>query len=473
MANESLTEQLDQAVQAIITDRAATLPPTDTDIAPLIRIAARLRDLPRADFRARLKDDLERRASMNSEQGLAPAAEPEETTAPVNPVRSGFRTVTPYLTVANVHEEVAFIEKVFAGQGQIYGLGSAGGFHSEYQIGDSMLMIGGGGEGSAWRGTPAPASLHVYVEDVDAVYERALQAGATDLHPPQDQVYGERSAAFRDVGGNEWYPATYKGAQYIPEGVHNLMAYLHPRGAAKQLDFLKNAFGAEEIFRGESPDGVIYHAQVRIGNSVVEMGEAHGEWQPMPMHFMLYVDDVDAWHARALQTQGAVSLSEPADQPYGERVGAVKDPFDNTWYLSTHIAESATKNAKQTTGASPASQRSTTMTDSPKLFRIALEVADLEKAVAFYSKLLGLEGRMQRGSRAYFDCGPVILAILDPTPGGLEPKPNSIVLSSPSLPREQRRLVAEAETVAPRFYVIDPWGNGLCFVDETTLFTGK
>ena len=333
MANLSLTEQLDQAVQALVADRAATLPAADANIAPLVSIASGLLDLPREEFRARLKNDLETSASMSNEAGPATAVESEQAT--VNPVRPGFRTVTPYLTVANVHEEIDFIKKVFAGEGQIYGLGSAGGFHSEFKIGDSMLMVGGGGEGSSWQGTPSPASLHIYVEDVDAVYERALQAGATSLHPPQDQFYGERSAAIRDVGGNEWYPATYKGAQYIPEGVDNLMAYLHPRGAAKQLDFLKEAFGAEEVVRGESPDGIIYHAQVRIGNSIVEMGEAHDQWEPMPMHFMLYVDDVDAWYARAMRAAGAVSLGEPADRPYG-RVGAVKDPFDNIWYLSTH-----------------------------------------------------------------------------------------------------------------------------------------
>ena len=133
------------------------------------------------------------------------------------------------------------------------------------------------------------------------------------------------------------------------------------------------------------------------------------------------------------------------------------------------------------------------MTDTPKLFRVVLEVADLEEAVAFYSRLLGLEGRMQRGSRAYFDCGPVILAILDPTPGGLEPKPNSgdVYFAVKDIDQIYARAselnclshegvhgVSGGEVVVRpwgerSFYAIDPWGNGLCFVDETTLFTGK
>jgi uncharacterized glyoxalase superfamily protein PhnB len=56
------------------------------------------------------------------------------------------------------------------------------------------------------------------------------------------------------------------------------------------------------------------------------------------MVFMLYVDDCDAWYARAMKAEGAVLIGVPADQPYGDRVGAVKDPFDNLWYIGTHLA---------------------------------------------------------------------------------------------------------------------------------------
>jgi PhnB protein len=102
------------------------------------------------------------------------------------------------------------------------------------------------------------------------------------------------------------------------------------------IDFLKQAFGAEEQSRHQSPEGVIHHATVRIGDSMIEMGEAHGPWQPMPATFYLYVDDVDAWYQRAMEA-GAMSRGEPADQPYGDRVGGVADPFENIWYLSTPI----------------------------------------------------------------------------------------------------------------------------------------
>lgn len=262
--------------------------------------------------------------------------QPTESGASVSPVREGFRTVTPYIAVPEALEVIEFVKKVFDAQGRILGTGSEGGIHSEFRIGDSMLMIGGG---AARRGNSMPATLHIYVADVDTVYERALEAGATSLHPPMDQEYGERSAAFVDAGGNQWYPATAKGENYILEGAQDVMPYLHPVGAATQLEFLKEAFDAAEEFRYQSPDGIIHHAKVKIGDAIVELGEAHGQWQPRPSMFMLYVDDVDAWYARALLARGASSAGEPADQPYGDRVGAVSDPFGNVWYIATHIKD--------------------------------------------------------------------------------------------------------------------------------------
>jgi uncharacterized glyoxalase superfamily protein PhnB len=84
------------------------------------------------------------------------------------------------------------------------GIGSAGGLHAEVQIGDSMVMIGGGTAGGTWRGESMPAVLYLYLDDVDGVYARALAAGATSLAEPADQLYGERSAGVRDPFGNEW-----------------------------------------------------------------------------------------------------------------------------------------------------------------------------------------------------------------------------------------------------------------------------
>ena len=104
------------------------------------------------------------------------------------------------------------------------------------------------------------------------------------------------------------------------------------------ISFLRRAFGAEELEKYASPDGVIHHAKIKIGDSMLEMGEAHGPYQPMPSTFYLYVPNVDATYSRALNA-GATSTSEPVDQPYGDRSAGVKDVFGNQWYIATQIRE--------------------------------------------------------------------------------------------------------------------------------------
>jgi len=248
----------------------------------------------------------------------------------VSSSRQGFHTVTVYLAVREAEDLIAFVKQAFGAEGRILGTGSQGGLHAEFRIGDSKLMIGGG---AAWRGTAMPAAIHLYVKDTDAVYQRALRAGATSLYEPVDQPYGDREAGVKDLVGNHWYIATRRATGQAREGFRTITPYLHPHGAALLLDFLKRAFGAEEMARAESPTGTIKHAAVRIGDSIVEMDEAHGPYQPMPTMLLLYVDDVDAWYRRAVEAS-ATSKNAPADQPYGERMAAVADPFGNLWYIS-------------------------------------------------------------------------------------------------------------------------------------------
>src|SRR5262249_35117913 len=92
------------------------------------------------------------------------------------------------------------------------------------------------------------------------------------------------------------------------------------------IDFLKRAFDAEEMGVYEH-DGRVMHAAVRIGNSVVEMGESP-DFKPARM--FLYVPDCDEWYRRAAAA-GATSRQEPADQPYGRRIATVRDPFGFEW----------------------------------------------------------------------------------------------------------------------------------------------
>lgn len=321
---ESLVEQLDRAIDAIVTN-AEALPAVSAGVEPLTHVALKLCYLPSESFKARLKHELYREA-----EAMMQATEPVKA---AQPTREGLHTVTPYLAVKEVYALIDFVKQVFDARGQIYGTGSEGGIHSEYTIGDSIVMIGGG---EAWRGTPMPTALHIYVDDVDAVYQRALDAGASSMNEPLED-HGERVGGVKDSTGNEWYIAKRLEGSHTAEGLSTVNVYLHPQGAAEMIEFLKPAFGAEEIVAyRERPDGPVVHAKVRIGDSVVEMGEAHGPFQPMPTMFYLNVDDADAWYNRAMAA-GATSMGEPKDQPYGSHVGGVKDPFDNIWYLATQI----------------------------------------------------------------------------------------------------------------------------------------
>lgn len=242
--------------------------------------------------------------------------------------REGFHSVTPYLSVKPAVELVEFVKEAFGAVESFRTTGSAGGLHCEVKIGDSMVMIGGG---------PAfdthPTAIHLYVADVDEVYGRAVAAGATSLTEPSDQDYGERIAAVRDVGGNEWYIAKRFDSTPIQD-LHTVTVYLHPVGAPKFIDFLEKGFGAEVVERHQSNEGFVYHSKVRIGDSIIELGEAHDQWQPMKSAIYVYVKDVDEAYKQALSA-GATSALEPTNQPYGERSAWVNDEFGNIWYLSS------------------------------------------------------------------------------------------------------------------------------------------
>lgn len=264
--------------------------------------------------------------------------EPAPKPAGVSPIPKGYHTITPYLIAENAAALIDFAKHTFSAQETFRTIGSAGGIHAEVRLGDSMLMVGGGGPGLSFRGPALPAALHVYVEDVDGVHQRGVEAGGVTIQPPEDHVYGERSSSLKDPAGNHWYIATAKGASYIPEGMRNVNVYMHPLRAEPLIGFLKRAFGAVELEKYATPDGVIPHAKLRIGDSVLEMGEAHGPYQPMPTMFYLYVPDVDALYQRAINA-GATSMSAPTDQPYGDRSAGVKDAFGNQWYIATHFKD--------------------------------------------------------------------------------------------------------------------------------------
>ena len=124
----------------------------------------------------------------------------------------------------------------------------------------------------------------------------------------------------------------------IPEGFHSVSAAMVIKDAAKAIDFYQKAFGAQEVLRLSGPNDSVVHAEIKIGDSIIMMGESQGEHKPRPSTIYLYVEDTAAVFARALDA-GAKSLMEPADQFYGDRNGGIEDPSGNTWWIATHVED--------------------------------------------------------------------------------------------------------------------------------------
>jgi PhnB protein len=122
----------------------------------------------------------------------------------------------------------------------------------------------------------------------------------------------------------------------IPDDCHAITPYLTVPDAAKLMDFLKQAFGGIERARITRPDGSVLHGQIRIGDSLLMIGEPRGEWKARPCMLYHYVADVDASYRRALAA-GAKSIVEPADMFYGDRHACVRDVASNDWWIASRM----------------------------------------------------------------------------------------------------------------------------------------
>jgi PhnB protein len=132
---------------------------------------------------------------------------------PVSPVPRGYHTVTPYLAVDGAAKAIAFYVKAF-GAKERFRFDAPGGKigHAELQIGDSVVMLA-----DPWpeghfvppKGTDVSSSIHLYVDDADAVFARAIAAGAVSVQPMENKFYGDRSGSVRDPFGHLWHVATH------------------------------------------------------------------------------------------------------------------------------------------------------------------------------------------------------------------------------------------------------------------------
>ena len=112
--------------------------------------------------------------------------------------------------------------------------------------------------------------------------------------------------------------------------------YLLVPDADAEHAFLKAAFGAAEVNCQRNPDNTVMHAEMKIGDSLVMLGQAGGAWKPRAAALYLWVEDVDATYARALKA-GAASESQPEDKPYGHRNAGVIDTNDITWWIGAPV----------------------------------------------------------------------------------------------------------------------------------------
>ena len=370
MPERGQQEKLNQQIDAILARRGSTSRrKRSAGTEPLVRLLEGLCGLPREDFKATLKADLIGRGKMSGEVAKMAAAQ---------------QTAVPYLCFKNAARALQFYKDAFGAQETMRLMGPDERIgHAEMQIGNARIMLSdespeyGAISPETLGGSPVKINLSVL--DVDATVKRAVDAGAKIVRPVQDQFYGERSGQIADPFGYTWIIATHKedvtpaemqrrwnevlaqpgdtiekkittetrtkqpssartpekatGASYIREGFRTVSPYVLVNGAAKFIEFLSEAFGATERGRVPVPGGKLMHAEVQLGDSVIEMSDGNEQFEPSPVTIHLTVPDAEEAYRRAVQA-GAISLYEPAMQFYGEYEAGVRDPFGNEWYIT-------------------------------------------------------------------------------------------------------------------------------------------
>lgn len=141
-------------------------------------------------------------------------------------------------------------------------------------------------------------------------------------------------------------PAPQGKAKPVPDGMHTVTPHLVCAGAAKAIEFYKKALGASEVMRLQGPDGTLWHAALRIGDSTVMLVDEAPQWgsfgpkalKGTPVTIHLYVNDADAWAERAVEAGAKVTM--PVSEAFwGDRYGQIEDPFGHRWSLATHVRD--------------------------------------------------------------------------------------------------------------------------------------
>ncbi|MEU9605013.1 VOC family protein [Streptomyces sp. NPDC048057] len=123
-----------------------------------------------------------------------------------------------------------------------------------------------------------------------------------------------------------------------PQGHTTVAPWVVTDDTGAFLDFVTQAFGGQELSRVPTEDGLIGHAEIRVGDTVVMAFDRHADWPAMPSLLNVYVADVDKTFSQAVEAGGRV-VTPPADDAFGQRGGRIKDPFDNIWWVTSHVED--------------------------------------------------------------------------------------------------------------------------------------
>jgi uncharacterized glyoxalase superfamily protein PhnB len=322
----------------------------------------------------------------------AVGAEPVDDRPAIDPIPEGWSTLTPQIVVADVDAAVDFYVAAFAADPTMKVAGPDGAlFHAEITIGDSRVLIER--EDDEWMSPSAlgwtSASLTVYVDDVDAAFKRAIEAGGRVEMPVADMYWGDRYGQLLDPAGHRWSLATHtedlsdaqlqqrlelldkptkptkrrrsgKGApppapwrviagtpasSATPSGYHTVTIALTVNDAVKALEFYARAFGATERSRIPGPDGRLLHAEVQIGDSVLLLADAfpkRGSKAPKdasgvpPLMVYQYLASPEVAFDAAMGS-GAQVILPMQEVPWGDRLTVVTAPDGYGWGLAAHV----------------------------------------------------------------------------------------------------------------------------------------
>jgi uncharacterized glyoxalase superfamily protein PhnB len=152
-----------------------------------------------------------------------------------------------------------------------------------------------------------------------------------------DPVYRSPGASPEPLKETDAMTGKSKSVHPIPDGYHAVTPWILSNDTAGLLEFIAKAFGGRDAYRMENPDGTIAHAEIHIGDSVVMLFDTD-QAVPTPAFIRLFVEDADAVYRQALAA-GAASVTKVTELAFGDRVGRVRDPAGNIWWIQSHVED--------------------------------------------------------------------------------------------------------------------------------------